>query len=84
MENAKISKIKKSASVMATVLKVVRVIFTVVAIICLVCGIICFFATGKTEGTVMYDRSAFFFRFRKQIMWKVTALISSIHSELKM
>ena len=55
MENTKINKIKKSASVMATVLKVVRVIFTVVAIICLVCGIICFFATGKTEGTVMYD-----------------------------
>lgn len=55
MENAKISKIKKSASVMATVLKIFRVFFTVMFFICVVCSIICFIAKDKTDGNVMYD-----------------------------
>ena len=55
MENTKIAKIKKSASVTATVIKVVRVIASVAAIICLVCGIICIIAKNHAEGTVLYD-----------------------------
>ncbi len=55
MENTKITSIKKSASVTATVLKVFQVIMTVASIICLVCSIICFAAKDKAEGTVMYD-----------------------------
>ncbi len=55
MENAKISKIKKSASVMATVLNVFRVFFIVIFIIAAISSIILFMAKGKTGGSVIYD-----------------------------
>ncbi len=55
MENAKISKIKKSASVMATVLNVFRVFFIVIFILTAISSIILFMSKGKTGGSVLYE-----------------------------
>jgi hypothetical protein len=55
MENTKIAKIKKSASVTATVLNVIRTILTVCTIIALVCGLICLWAKDKADGTIIYE-----------------------------
>ena len=58
MENTKIAKIKKSASVTATVLNVIRTILTVCAIIALVSGCICLWAKDKADGTVIYENGS--------------------------
>ena len=59
MENSRISAIKKSASITATVLKVCRIIVMVGAIITLVGGVICLFNMNSLDGNVIYDGGSF-------------------------